>query len=143
MYIFFGLFSDDKTICYIFVISLCAFDFWTVKNVTGRILVGLRWWSTIREDGKEEWNFEAIENNHPNKVDTRIFWSSQYLFGAVWVIFGVVSLLSFAISNFTVCAIAGVLNITNTMGYIKCDKKHQKSMGSFMFNKAKNNLSTG
>ena len=63
MYIFFGLFSDDQTICYIFVISLCAFDFWTVKNVTGRILVGLRWWSTISEDGKEEWNFEALQNS--------------------------------------------------------------------------------
>jgi len=22
-----------------------ALDFWTVKNVSGRLLVGLRWWS--------------------------------------------------------------------------------------------------
>ena len=63
IYIFFGLFSSDKMICYIFVLTLCAFDFWTVKNVTGRILVGLRWWSIIKEDGKEEWHFEALENS--------------------------------------------------------------------------------
>lgn len=33
------------------VIVLSAFDFWTVKNVTGRLLVGLRWWSEPRVDG--------------------------------------------------------------------------------------------
>ena len=35
-YMFFGLFDNDKTLCYILVITMCAFDFWTVKNVTGR-----------------------------------------------------------------------------------------------------------
>ena len=157
IYIFFGLFSNDKMICYIFVLTLCAFDFWTVKNVTGRILVGLRWWSIIKEDGKEEWHFEALENSKckdltkfnlfdlvtKNKVDSRVFWTSQYLFGAAWVIFSVVSLLSFNVSNLTVCGCASVLSITNTMGYIKCDKKHQKSVGGWMFSKAKDNLSTG
>lgn len=39
---------------------LAAADFWTVKNVTGRILVGLRWWSRIKDDGKEEWIFESL-----------------------------------------------------------------------------------
>jgi hypothetical protein len=29
------------------------------------------------------------------------------------------------------------------MGYVKCDKKHQKSVGSFFFTKARENLSTG
>ena len=29
------------------------------------------------------------------------------------------------------------------MGYIKCDKKHQKSVGGWMFTKAKDNLSSG
>lgn len=30
------------------VILLCV-DFWVVKNITGRIMVGLRWWSDIDE----------------------------------------------------------------------------------------------
>lgn len=30
------------------VIALCV-DFWVVKNITGRIMVGLRWWSAISE----------------------------------------------------------------------------------------------
>jgi len=35
-YMFFGMFASDKTLCYIFVITVCAFDFWVVKNVSGR-----------------------------------------------------------------------------------------------------------
>jgi hypothetical protein len=33
-------------------------DFWTVKNVTGRLLVGLRWWNYVDEEGKSIWVFE-------------------------------------------------------------------------------------
>lgn len=42
---------------YIAVILSCAFDFWTVKNVTGRLLVGLKWYSEFLEDGTEIWKF--------------------------------------------------------------------------------------
>ncbi len=28
-------------------VLLLAFDFWTVKNVSGRLLVGLRWWNEV------------------------------------------------------------------------------------------------
>ncbi len=33
----------------------------TTKNVTGRLLVGLRWWHQVREDGTEDWQFESLE----------------------------------------------------------------------------------
>ena len=60
----------------------------------------------------------------------------------VWVVFAVVNLLSFSVSDFTVCIVGAVLSITNTMGYMKCDKNHQKKMGSYLMSKAKDNLST-
>ena len=41
------------------VILLLAFDFWTVKNITGRLLVGLRWWNKVEEDGTSTWMFES------------------------------------------------------------------------------------
>lgn len=31
------------------VIVLGAIDFWVTKNITGRLLVGLRWWEEIDE----------------------------------------------------------------------------------------------
>jgi hypothetical protein len=37
---------------FILVTVLGAVDFWVVKNVTGRLLVGLRWWSDFDERGK-------------------------------------------------------------------------------------------
>ena len=41
------------------IILLLAFDFWTVKNVTGRLMVGLRWWNKVEEDGTSTWQFES------------------------------------------------------------------------------------
>jgi hypothetical protein len=32
---------------------LSALDFWVTKNVTGRLLVGLKWWEEIDEVSEE------------------------------------------------------------------------------------------
>lgn len=50
-YFFFGLFFSDVFV-FIIVTVLSGIDFWVVKNVTGRLLVGLRWWSDFTDDGK-------------------------------------------------------------------------------------------
>ena len=54
-------FFDDKHFIELFlvIILLLAFDFWTVKNVTGRLMVGLRWWNKVEEDGTSQWVFES------------------------------------------------------------------------------------
>ena len=49
-YLFVGMFTND-VITFIIVMILSSLDFWTVKNVTGRLLVGLRWWSDYDEKG--------------------------------------------------------------------------------------------
>jgi hypothetical protein len=56
-----GVLLNNITI-YILVVIFTALDFWTVKNVTGRLLVGLKWTSTYKDDGSEEWSFESNEN---------------------------------------------------------------------------------
>ncbi|AWP08675.1 putative Golgi apparatus membrane protein TVP23 -like A isoform 4 [Scophthalmus maximus] len=50
--------------CFVLIITLLSFDFWSVKNVTGRLLVGLRWWNQIDEDGRSLWVFEAKKVRH-------------------------------------------------------------------------------
>ena len=35
-YLLLGLVMNDKTFCFILVVTLCALDFWVVKNLTGR-----------------------------------------------------------------------------------------------------------
>jgi len=50
------MFAPD-VITFIIVMIMSSLDFWTVKNVTGRLLVGLRWWSDYDEKGDEVWRF--------------------------------------------------------------------------------------
>lgn len=41
------------------MVVLLALDFWTVRNVSGRVLVGLRFWNQVDEDGTSFWVFES------------------------------------------------------------------------------------
>lgn len=58
-FLFLNLFLSNEALTFIIVVIFSAFDFWFVKNVSGRILVGLRWWSEVKEDGTEVWIFES------------------------------------------------------------------------------------
>jgi hypothetical protein len=58
-YILLDLFSDNEALTYLVVILLGSADFWTTKNISGRVLVGLRWWNEVKEDGTEVWIFES------------------------------------------------------------------------------------
>ena len=49
VYIFGRMFSNNFIFVCVVCILLLAFDFWTVKNITGRLLVGLRWWNYVGE----------------------------------------------------------------------------------------------
>jgi hypothetical protein len=60
-YLFLGFFTSDQMIQFLICTILVVFDFWTVKNVSGRLLCGLRWWTTIDENGKEKWFFECYD----------------------------------------------------------------------------------
>jgi hypothetical protein len=58
-FLFGTLFTKNVTLIFIICVLLLSFDFWTVKNVTGRLLVGLRWWNDIQPDGTNVWVFES------------------------------------------------------------------------------------
>ncbi|RVE42576.1 hypothetical protein evm_012773 [Chilo suppressalis] len=59
VYMLCGWFSDSFIASFVLVVLLLSADFWTVKNITGRLLVGLRWWNYVDDDGKSHWVFEA------------------------------------------------------------------------------------
>lgn len=59
VYLFGGFFFSEAFIgIYVTLILLVSMDFWTVKNVTGRLMVGLRWWNFIDDEGNSHWVFE-------------------------------------------------------------------------------------
>lgn len=59
VYLFFTSFIDSFITSFVFIVLLLSADFWTVKNITGRILVGLRWWNYIDDEGKSIWIYES------------------------------------------------------------------------------------
>lgn len=58
-YMLCGWFSDSFITSFVFVVLLLSADFWTVKNITGRLLVGLRWWNYVDDSGVSHWVFES------------------------------------------------------------------------------------
>ncbi|KAJ8897969.1 hypothetical protein PR048_003329 [Dryococelus australis] len=69
-YLFCGLFSDSFIASFVAVVLLLSMDFWTVKNITGRLMVGLRWWNYVDDDGKSHWVFEARKAVFPVDHDS-------------------------------------------------------------------------
>lgn len=58
-YLFCGWFSNSFVTSFVVIVVLLSIDFWTVKNISGRLLVGLRWWNYVDEDGESHWVFES------------------------------------------------------------------------------------
>jgi len=72
--------------------------------------------------------YSYLPNNlleEKNNADSRTFWVTTYLTPIIWVIFIIVSILSFSIANVTICLFGFVLSSTNLMGYTKCEKNHK------------------
>jgi len=51
IYLLVPLIITDSTNYLMIIVILGAIDFWIVKNLAGRLLVGLRWWIDFDENG--------------------------------------------------------------------------------------------
>lgn len=131
------IFGSWVTSSFIFVFVLCiiflAFDFWVVKNVSGRLLVGLRWWSTVREDGTSEWTFETLEDTSEiSSVDSTMFWGALYICPALWVLMLVVGMLRLKFEYMPIVLAALGMSGANIIGYFKCSNSAKKRVESMM-----------
>ncbi|XP_063790353.1 Golgi apparatus membrane protein TVP23 homolog A isoform X2 [Pseudophryne corroboree] len=133
VYLFCDWFSKSFVTCFVTILLLLSFDFWSVKNVTGRLLVGLRWWNQIDEDGKSHWIFEAkkVLPNHSTstEVEARIFWLGLIICPMIWTIFFFSTLFSLKL-KWLALVIAGIsLQSANLYGYIHCKTGGQQNVG--------------
>lgn len=85
---------------FIITIILLAMDFYYLKNIAGRRLVGLRWWNEVHgQSGDSHWVFEsAPQPDEPggkvvNATDKRFFWLALYAQPALWVALAVFALV--------------------------------------------------
>ena len=130
-----GIFGVSDALIFIFVVILNSLDFWFVKNVSGRILVGLRWWNEVKEDGTEVWRFESSHEVKARSIDTTIFWMSLYIAPLFWGIFIILELIGLKIMWFLACLIAFILTFSNTFGYYKCSGEQKNKIKGFLNNK--------
>ncbi|KAM9124982.1 LOW QUALITY PROTEIN: Golgi apparatus membrane protein TVP23 homolog A [Pangshura tecta] len=125
-------FSKSFVACFVTILLLLSFDFWSVKNVTGRLLVGLRWWNQIDEDGKSHWVFEAKKVSTSiaasTEVEARIFWLGLIICPVIWTVFFFSTLFSLKL-KWLALVIAGIsLQAANLYGYIHCKLGGKKSI---------------
>jgi hypothetical protein len=126
------LLTKDVVLTFILTTIFLAFDFWTVKNVTGRILVGLRWWNKVNEDGSSEWMFESgVDRSQVSSLDRNVFWIALYVFPVYWIGAAISNILTFS-PNFVVLNVMGVaFSGINALGYTKCSRADQQAVSNW------------
>jgi hypothetical protein len=90
------LLSSNFVLIFIVTILLLAIDFYYLKNIAGRRLVGLRWWNEVDSStGDGRWVFESAdpESREQNATDKRFFWMALYVQPVLWVVLAIFALI--------------------------------------------------
>ena len=129
IYVFGSWFTTNFIFTFVLCIIFLAFDFWTVKNISGRLLVGLRWWSYVREDGSNEWIFESLEDMAEiSPFDSRIFWGAMYVNPVLWALLFVIGVLRLKFEYLPIVICALVMATANGIGYIRCSSNAKSKL---------------
>ncbi|CDR47173.1 RHTO0S14e00210g1_1 [Rhodotorula toruloides] len=132
-YLLCGFFSSSYVFSTVLVVVLLSLDFWTVRNVSGRVLVGLRFWNQVDDDGTSFWVFESRSPSQPsNAVDSKMFWIAMYAFPGAWILLLFVGILKFNLSFLPIVMLALVFNVTNTVGYTYADRDAKRRWATGM-----------
>ncbi|KAL6715807.1 Golgi apparatus membrane protein tvp23 [Lecanora helva] len=134
----FGLWLLTSSFVMIFILTmlLLAADFYYLKNIAGRRLVGLRWWNEVDTGtGDSHWVFESQDRSGgvdgggvvQNATDKRFFWLALYAQPGLWIALAIFAVLKLEFKWLSLVAIALVLTITNTLAFSRCDKFSQAS----------------
>ncbi|XP_020503044.1 Golgi apparatus membrane protein TVP23 homolog B [Labrus bergylta] len=140
VYLLCDILSGRFIACMVTIILLLSCDFWTVKNVSGRLLVGLRWWNQVDENGNSHWVFESKKTqsvNATSSAESRIFWLGLIVCPIFWLIFVFSTIFSFKLKWLAVVMMGLVLQWANLYGYVRCKVGGKSNLG----NMAKNYLS--
>lgn len=133
VYILCGWFSDSFITSFVIVVLLLSMDFWTVKNITGRFMVGLRWWNYVDDDGTSHWIFESRKIQPQNKASDKeasLFWTALIITPLVWSVFFLIALFGLKLKWLLLVVIALTLNGANLYGYVKCKIGHNDSVSN-------------
>uniref|UniRef100_A0A0M3I3I3 Golgi apparatus membrane protein TVP23 homolog n=1 Tax=Ascaris lumbricoides TaxID=6252 RepID=A0A0M3I3I3_ASCLU len=120
-YVFAYFFTDSFIIQFLVILTFLSVDFWTVKNITGRLLVGLRWWNFVDAEGNNHWRFEsARDSSRFDPLERRVFWGALVVGPLMWAIFVSIAFLTLKWEWMIVAAMGLIMNGANLYGYLRC-----------------------
>ena len=93
-------FNSNFVLNFVTCVLLLAADFWVCKNVSGRLLVGLRYWNEIDEEGVSTWRFESRDAEGMKLVspqESTLFWYTLYGAPAAWFGLGMIAMARFSL----------------------------------------------
>ncbi|KAI5786354.1 putative clathrin-coated vesicle protein [Peziza echinospora] len=129
-YLFGLLFTSNFVLIFIIVILLLSVDFYFLKNIAGRRLVGLRWWNeTDPATGASHLVFESppdpdVDPTFPKltATDARFFWLAIYLAPVLWLALAFVAIVRLEFIWLSLVIIALVLCGTNGVAFSRADR---------------------
>ena len=129
------LMKESFVFTFVLTLIFAAMDFWTVKNITGRLLVKLRWWHNeiasnntdvsplgTHPPRAEGFQFEKLPNAVINKVDSTLFWYFTIIPICIWAVLVIFSILKFNFHWAMLSAVVLFLQAFNGWAFWKCDK---------------------
>jgi len=122
-YLLCGWFSDSFIGSFVAIILLLSLDFWTVKNITGRIMAGLRWWNYVDDSGSSVWVFETAGQEGEgrlSKAEVQIFWAGLVASPVMWTFLLFSAIFQFELRWVVLVIIGLVLTGSNLLGYLRC-----------------------
>jgi len=130
MYILGGYFNN-YVLSTVIVVVLLSMDFWNCRNVSGRVLVGLRYWNQVDDDGESCWVFESRDPSRPaNPVDSKMFWIALYVFPVLWVGLLIISIVKLNLNSIPTTILALIFNVTNVIGFTYADRDAKEKWAS-------------
>merc|ERR1712055_1183190 len=105
------------------IILLLSLDFWTVKNITGRIMAGLRWWNYVNDEGSSVWVFEKGGDEvdmRLSKAEVQIFWTGLVVSPVIWAFLFFTALFQLELRWVVLVIIGLILTGSNLLGYLRC-----------------------
>ena len=96
--------------------------------VSGRFMVGLRWWNYIDDSGESQWVFESRSSDESapgsmvptlSSTEVYIFWAGLVAAPALWILFLFTALFSFKLKWLVLVFIGLTLSGSNLLGYLR------------------------
>ena len=126
-FLFLNIFTSNQAFVMVVVILFDAMDFWYTKNISGRILVGLRWWNTYNPETQQEvWRFESKNEIKEANIDRKTFWFSLYGFTGAWLVLFIWECIWFNFMWACLCLISLAISGINTYGFLRCSQIQHK-----------------